>query len=77
MKIYIVKYETLENGLYKEGFSNKKNAVSKVSKVKRDNRNKLKNRRETDYVGIIKQPIIITQDFPISREGLIKAINYI
>tara|TARA_R100000654_G_scaffold21267_2_gene42883 strand:+ start:362 stop:595 length:234 start_codon:yes stop_codon:yes gene_type:complete len=76
MKVYIVKYETLENGYLVEGFTNKKNAVSKVSKLKREHRNKLKNIRENNYIGFLKEPKIITKDFDISREGIINAINY-
>tara|TARA_R100001086_G_scaffold93072_4_gene46185 strand:- start:3430 stop:3663 length:234 start_codon:yes stop_codon:yes gene_type:complete len=76
MKVYIVKYETLENGYLVEGFTNKKNAVSKVSKLKRENRNKLKNIRENNYIGFLKEPKIITKDFDISRKGIINAINY-
>ena len=49
MKVYIVKYETLE---------------------------KLKNIRENNYIGFLKEPKIITKDFDISREGIINAINY-
>tara|TARA_Y100001973_G_scaffold106739_1_gene187006 strand:+ start:3941 stop:4174 length:234 start_codon:yes stop_codon:yes gene_type:complete len=77
MKVYIVKYETLENGYSIEGFTNKKNAVSKVSKLKRDDRKKHRDKRRIDYVGLTKEPKIITKDFDISREGIINAINYI
>ena len=77
MKVYIVHYETLETGYSIQGFTNKKNAVSKVSNLKKEHRNKLKNRRETDYVGLLKEPKIIIKDFDISREGIINAINYI
>ena len=77
MRVYIVKYETLENGYTIEGFTNKKNAVSRVSKLKRDDRKKHKDRRRIDYVGLTKEPKIITKDFDISRKGIINAINYI
>ena len=77
MKVYIVKYETLENGYSIEGFTNKKNAVSRVSKLKRDDRKKHKDRRRIDYVGLTKEPKIVTKDFDISRNGIINAINYI
>tara|TARA_R100000329_G_C7618265_1_gene219699 strand:+ start:1205 stop:1438 length:234 start_codon:yes stop_codon:yes gene_type:complete len=77
MRVYIVKYETLENGYSIEGFTNKKNAVSRVSKLKRDDRKKHKDRRRIDYVGLTKEPKIVTKDFDISRNGIINAINYI
>ena len=63
MKVYIVHYESLEDGYNIQGFTNKKNAVSKVSNLKKEHRNKLKNRRETDYVGLLKEPKIIIKDF--------------
>lgn len=77
MKVYIVKYETLENGYSIEGFTNKKNAVSRVSNLKREDRKKHRDKRRIDYVGLTKEPKIITKDFDISREGIINAINYI
>ena len=77
MKGYIVKYETLENGYSIEGFTNKKNAVSRVSNLKREDRKKHRDKRRIDYVGLTKEPKIITKDFDISREGIINAINYI
>ncbi len=84
MRVYIVKYETLENGYSIEGFTNKKNAVSRVSKLKRDDRKKHKDRSRigcskwnSNYVGLTKEPKIVTKDFDISRKGIINAINYI
>lgn len=69
MKIYIVHYESLEAGYNIEGFANRKKAISKVSKLKRDDRREI--------IALTKEPKIITKDLPISREGLITAINYI
>tara|TARA_R100000664_G_scaffold24116_1_gene33795 strand:- start:4021 stop:4239 length:219 start_codon:yes stop_codon:yes gene_type:complete len=72
MKIYIVRNKV---NIYpfediKKGFTNRKNAVSFMSKVNRD----IKNNLETYKKGCI---ILETKDFPISRKGLINAINYI
>ena len=69
MKIYIVHSESFQNGYEIEGFSNRKKAVSKVSKLKRDDRREI--------ISLKKEPKIITKDLPITREGLITAINYI
>tara|TARA_R100000742_G_C4231568_1_gene53005 strand:- start:381 stop:590 length:210 start_codon:yes stop_codon:yes gene_type:complete len=69
MKIYIVHSESFQNGYEIEGFSNRKKAVSKVSKLKREHRK--------DIIALKKEPKIITKDFPITREGLLTAINYI
>ena len=44
-----------KNGYLVEGFTNKKNAVSKVSKLKRENRNKLKNIRENNNIGFFER----------------------
>jgi hypothetical protein len=77
MKIYIVHYESLETGYNIEGFANRKKAVSRVSNLKRQDRKKHKDKRRIDYVGLTKEPKIITKDFPISKEGLLTAINYI
>ncbi len=69
MKIYIVHSESFQNGYEIEGFSNRKKAVSKVSKLKRDDRREI--------ISLKKEPKIITKDLPITREGLLTAINYI
>tara|TARA_R100000700_G_scaffold39868_1_gene53727 strand:+ start:3273 stop:3482 length:210 start_codon:yes stop_codon:yes gene_type:complete len=69
MKIYIVHSESLENGYQIEGFSNRKKAVSKVSKLKKEHRKEI--------IALKKDPKVVIKDLPISREGLIKAINYI
>ena len=68
MKIYIVHFEILEDGYNIEGFANRKKAVSKVSKLKRDHRREI--------IALTKEPKIIIKDLPISREGLIDAVNY-
>jgi len=69
MKIYIVHSESFQAGYEIEGFSNRKKAVSKVSKLKREHRK--------DIIALKKEPKIIIKDFDISREGIINAINYI
>tara|TARA_R110001592_G_scaffold13341_2_gene61428 strand:+ start:1005 stop:1214 length:210 start_codon:yes stop_codon:yes gene_type:complete len=69
MKVYIVHYESLEGGYNIEGFSNIKKAISKVSNLKSEDRREI--------ISLTKEPKIITKDLPISREGLLTAINYI
>tara|TARA_R100000479_G_C6295956_1_gene168363 strand:+ start:22 stop:258 length:237 start_codon:yes stop_codon:yes gene_type:complete len=76
MRIYIVKYKTLEDGSKIEGFANRKNAVSKISKLKRENRKKLKDKRKTDFVGFITEPEILTKEIPITKKGILIALNY-
>lgn len=76
MKIYIVHYETLEDGYKIEGFSNRKKAISKISKLNRLDKRKVLDGRG-NYVGLTKEPKLVVQDIPISREGLLTAINYI
>ena len=69
MKVYIVHYESLEGGYNIEAFSNIKKAISKVSNLKSEDRREI--------ISLTKEPKIITKDLPISREGLLTAINYI
>ena len=72
MKIYIVHSESFQEGIYTyeiEGFANRKKAVSKVSKLKRQHRR--------DIIALKKEPKIIIKDIPISKKGILTAINYI
>mgnify|MGYP003153765491 CR=1 FL=1 len=69
MKIYIVHSESFQNGYEIEGFSNRKKAISKLSRLKKEH--------SRDIIALKKEPKIIIKDLPISREGLITAINYI
>ena len=67
---------TLEDGYKIEGFSNRKKAISKISKLNRLDKRKVLDGRG-NYVGLTKEPKLVVQDIPISREGLLTAINYI
>tara|TARA_R100000008_G_C3527787_1_gene137533 strand:+ start:605 stop:814 length:210 start_codon:yes stop_codon:yes gene_type:complete len=69
MKIYIVHYESLETGYNIEGFANLKHAKTLVSKLNRRNRKK--------EISMTKEPKIIHKEIPISKKGLLTAINYI
>jgi hypothetical protein len=69
MKIYIVHSESFQEGYEIEGFANRKKAVSKVSKLKRQHRR--------DIIALKKEPKIIIKDIPISKKGILTAINYI
>tara|TARA_R110002020_G_scaffold92169_4_gene223326 strand:+ start:790 stop:1026 length:237 start_codon:yes stop_codon:yes gene_type:complete len=76
MKVYIVKHKTLEEGFKIEGFANRKNAISKISKLKRENKKKLKDKKRTDFVGLISDPKIIIKEIPITKIGILTAINF-
>ena len=69
MKVYIVHYESLETGYKIEGFANLKNANTLVSKLKRQGRKK--------ELGLTKEPKVIHKEIPISKNGILTAINYI
>ena len=69
MKVYIVHYESLEDGYNIQGFANLKNANTLVSKLKRQGRKK--------ELGLTKDPKVIHKEIPISKNGILTAINYI
>lgn len=69
MKIYIVHYESSEDGYNIQGFANLKRAKSLVSKLKRNNRKGI--------INCLKEPKIIEKEIPISKKGILTAINYI
>lgn len=69
MKLYIVHYESLETGYNIEGFANLKNAKTLLSKLKRSGRKK--------ELSLTKEPKIIHKEIPISKKGILTAINYI
>ena len=69
MKVYIVKWENPKenNANQIKGFANKKSAISFKSHVKRG--------LISHYEG--REPVIETIEIPITKKGLLKAINYI
>ncbi len=69
MKIYVVKWENPKekNSHQIKGFANKKSAISFKSHVKRG--------LISYYEGI--DPIIDIIEIPITKKGILKAINYI
>ena len=81
MKIYIIHCNSLEHSYKIEAFANKKKAISKFSKLNREYRKKIRSIKKDPIlnkcININKSYKIITKDFPISREGLLTAINYI
>ena len=68
MKIYILHSETYEHGYRVQGFANKKKAISELSKLKRAHRKNIS--------ALKKDPVILTKDLPITKKGLISALNY-
>ena len=69
MRIYIVHYESSKDGYNIQGFANLKRAKSLVSKLKRNHRR--------DLIVLKKEPKIIHREIPITKKGILNAINYI
>tara|TARA_Y100000593_G_scaffold88017_1_gene169532 strand:- start:355 stop:564 length:210 start_codon:yes stop_codon:yes gene_type:complete len=69
MKVYIVSYDSPELGYDVVGFTNLKKAKTFVSKLKRSERKK--------ELSFTEEPTIVQKKIPISKEGIITAINYI
>jgi len=69
MIIYIVQYESIKDGYKVEGYANRKKAISKISHLNKEHRKSINELK--------KAPNLIERDFPISKKGLLTAINYI
>ena len=61
MKLYILHYESPELGYKIKGFANKKKAISYRAKIKK----------------FCTNLTIVERDIPITKKGLLTAINYI
>tara|TARA_R100001463_G_scaffold26961_1_gene62753 strand:- start:256 stop:480 length:225 start_codon:yes stop_codon:yes gene_type:complete len=68
MKIYILHSETFAKGYGVEAFANKKEAISRLSRLKKNHKKNID--------ALKKDPVIIIKDIPITKKGLLQALNY-